>query len=283
MSSSLHSAQQRFAAFWCRYRHALLLVCLLHYTAASYHKTVFRHHHHHTILCAAGIVSEVADAVALPKFSADGKALVVLWLDGAVHAGATDTCVPDCLRVVAVCAADKAAEVRDAAGKLVASLAAQYPMSDIASAMASLDAAQKKAANEAFAKAGPGIATASMAKPLATGAAGAPKAAAPGASRPPTAPKAANAAALNTAPSATISRAGSNASSIGASAAGSAKPSHARSSSQGSLMMDASEEPLLQVDNKKEARAQKVSESSHLRRCPGSPGVPHHDTLSAYG
>lgn len=130
-------------------------------------------------------------------------------------------------------------------------------MSEISSAMSALDAAHKKTASDAFAKAGPAVnSSAAISRPASN--------------RPHTAAAASTSGNGSAAPSVRASSASATGhrTSIGlgdtsgraSRAASNSLPASARSSNARTPAVDLGDEPLLQLDTRKDARAQKVRE-----------------------
>ncbi|KAJ9516943.1 hypothetical protein QJQ45_027414, partial [Haematococcus lacustris] len=130
------------------------------------------------------LMPDFMEALLSPKCTADGRADGLAWLASLAETGKASSQLPDCMKALALGSSDKAGEVREAAGRLVAALLQKHSPAELGAACSHLDPAQRKPALEAVSKA--------------TG--GAPVPTAPLPSAPPTAPSrpASGAAAMRT-------------------------------------------------------------------------------------
>ncbi|GLC42611.1 hypothetical protein PLESTB_001118900 [Pleodorina starrii] len=201
------------------------------------------------VTSASCVMPDLMDFYVSSKITADGKAETLKWLASLVSGGKVSDCVPDALRAGAMGSADKAAEVRDAASKLMTALVEAVGAAELGAAAQSLDAASRKPAMEAISK----ITGAPVAAAASFGAAAAMPAGKTAASsvarssttslRASTASVARSTTAAGTASRPTTAKAGT----VSKSTLGSVKAAAAA----------ADTEPLLMPDNRKEDRAKK--------------------------
>ncbi|KAJ9516595.1 hypothetical protein QJQ45_015220 [Haematococcus lacustris] len=207
------------------------------------------------------LMPDFMEALLSPKCTADGRADGLAWLASLAETGKASSQLPDCMKALALGSSDKAGEVREAAGKLVAALLQKHSPAELGAACSHLDPAQRKPALEAVSKA--------------TG--GAPVPTAPLPSAPPTAPSrpASGAAAMRTSTSGRLQAAPAAGAVGGAGAAlrssttrlpvGGVRTSLTLNKSQhlapgmaaGGRGEAAAEGPLILMDSRKEDRARK--------------------------
>ncbi|PNH12606.1 Protein MOR1 [Tetrabaena socialis] len=194
------------------------------------------------------VMPDVMEFFTSAKITADGKAETLKWLAALVSGGRVGESVAEALRAGALGNLDKAAEVRDAATKLMVALVEVVGPAELAGAAHGLDAASRKAAIEAISKVtGAPVPVAAAAAAAAASTSGRP-------------------AASSAVRSSTTSLRASTASLPKATGAA-ARPSTAKAGSivnrsmssagMAALMAAGDGGPIIQPDNKKEDRAKK--------------------------
>ncbi|GIL97467.1 hypothetical protein Vretimale_3111 [Volvox reticuliferus] len=202
------------------------------------------------VTSASCVMPDVMEFYVSSKITADGKAETLKWMASLVSAGKVNDCVPDTLRAAAMGSADKAAEVRDAASKLMTILVETSGAAELGAIVQSLDAASRKPAMEAISK----VIGAPIPLAAATFSAVAPISSA----KPSAASATRSSKDLLRSSTSSISRPGTASST--ASRPGTAKSSGVGKSALGSSMAAlaaADAGPLLMPDNRKEDRARK--------------------------
>ncbi|KAG2491479.1 hypothetical protein HYH03_010264 [Edaphochlamys debaryana] len=191
------------------------------------------------VTSAGSVMPEVLEFYISAKITADGKTETLKWLAALTTAGKVGESAGDALRMGALGALDKAAEVRDAANKLLTALVEVVGAGELAAAAQGLESKDRKPALEAIAKVTGG--------PV-------PVAAAPVAStsRPATASVRASTTNLRASTSSLPKT-----SSVPASRPGTAKPGLTKSAAAAAAAAAAEGESLFYPDNKKDDRAKK--------------------------